>query len=70
MDEYRYWQEVVKAYHNNPNWRYGQAAFNVLADVRPDLAEKIRGEDCDPFYLDRSTGEVWVRFREYIKRNW
>ena len=30
--------------------RYGQVLFNTLAQVRPDLAEEIRGSDIDPFY--------------------
>lgn len=35
-----------------PSYRAGQHAFNVLADRRPDLAERIRGSEDDPFYLD------------------
>lgn len=30
--------------------RYGQAWFNALHDVRPDLADQIRGTDVDPFF--------------------
>lgn len=30
--------------------RAGQALFNALLLVRPDLAEEIRGTDLDPFY--------------------
>lgn len=36
--------------------RAGQAYFNVLADVRPDLAEPIRGSLLDPFYKDDKLG--------------
>jgi len=31
-------------------WRAGQALFNALLRVRPDLAEEIRGTDLDPFH--------------------
>ncbi len=34
----------------NPHWRYGQALFNTLLDVRPDLATEIRGTIADPFF--------------------
>lgn len=30
--------------------RWGQAMFNHLSEIRPDLAEKIQGTDKDPFY--------------------
>lgn len=30
--------------------RRGQAMFNHLSEIRPDLAEKIQGTDKDPFY--------------------
>lgn len=32
--------------------RPGQAFFNVLFKVRPELAVKITGTDDDPFYID------------------
>lgn len=34
----------------HPSWRLGQAYFNTLHDMRPDLADKIRGTWLDPFY--------------------
>lgn len=61
--------EVTEAFHHTPNeWRHGQAAFNVLWRLRPDLSEQIRGRhhDIDPFYDD-------VRlpaFYEWVERNW
>ena len=30
--------------------RYGQVLFNELYRVRPDLADRIRGTNIDPFY--------------------
>lgn len=32
--------------------RQGQQAFNVLHEMRPDLANEIRATPLDPFYLD------------------
>lgn len=36
----------------NKDWRAGQAVFNRLVFVRPDLAEAIRATPLDPFYRD------------------
>lgn len=47
--------EIVRK--KNPSWRKGQAFFNVLADVRPDLSETIRGTDIDPFHRDCKLAE-------------
>jgi hypothetical protein len=33
--------------------RDGQRAFNLLYKFYPDIAEKIRGGEFDPFYDDR-----------------
>ncbi len=33
--------------------RKGQAMFNALYEMRPDLAEVIVGDDIDPFYEDK-----------------
>lgn len=39
--------------------RAGQAAFNTLYLVRPDLADEIRGGDLDPFYRDDRLPAFW-----------
>lgn len=36
----------------HPHQRRGQALFNYLYSVRPDLAQVICGSDLDPFYSD------------------
>jgi hypothetical protein len=38
--------------HQN-DWRYGQAVFNLLANVRPHLADSIRTTHLDPFYREK-----------------
>ena len=46
--------------------RLGQAVYNFLSLVRPDIASQIRGTPLDPFYRDTLTDEVW----EYIESKW
>ena len=39
--------------------RAGQHAFNVVAINYPDIAEKARGTDIDPFYKDGRLVRFW-----------
>jgi hypothetical protein len=41
------WHEAM---HMHPEWRGGQAFFNVLHDYDPQTAEALRVSDCNPFY--------------------
>ncbi len=41
-----YWQK-------NNQQRKGQAHFNTLYDIRPDLGQEIAGTHADPFHDDR-----------------
>lgn len=60
-----------KALKMNPFWRYGQALFNTLVDVRLDLAEQVRGTDNDPFYARGGTNDPrLIRFGEFVNANW
>lgn len=54
------------------NWRNGQVAFNTLAQMRPDLAEQVRGSDFDPFYADQLPRgyEKMVSFLAYLREHW
>ena len=40
-------REYLKEY---PNWREGQTFFNALYDLYPEVANKIRGTELDPFH--------------------
>lgn len=51
-------------------WRYGQAMFNHLVDVRPDLSEAVRGTDADPFHCESPADPRFDRFVAYIETNW
>lgn len=57
---------VGRIYQENPSWRYGQAFFNCLNSIRPQLAETIRGTRLDPFHKDEVNNETW----KFIISNW
>jgi hypothetical protein len=46
--------EAVK--DRKPHIRAGQAAFNALLKLRPEIAERIRGGPLDPFHHDERIG--------------
>lgn len=51
--------------------RKAQAVFNHLCEVRPGLAEIVRGTDRDPYYVtDTDTSDTWKRFVVFIESNW
>lgn len=51
-DYYEYVEEVSKCLHAEPSLRQGQAAFNVLQRMHPDIADRILRTSIDPFYDD------------------
>lgn len=48
----RAWQDRYAAV----GWRLGQTYFNHLYFNRPDIAERIRSTEADPFYSDKRIG--------------
>lgn len=64
--------EIVKQTMNShPEWRFGQTYFNVLAGVRPDLSEQIRGSKLDPFYRgEHESDEAMTAFHQFLANNW
>lgn len=62
---YDAWQLAIKN-----DWRLGQALFNHLDDVRPDLADAIRGTDNDPFYAESFTDPRYDAAIQFIERMW
>jgi hypothetical protein len=46
--------------------RIGQVYFNTLNEVRPDIANKMRGSMIDPFHKRRITQAV----RNFVIENW
>lgn len=63
-----YFDAVSRA--RKTNERYGQAMFNHLVEVRPDLAECVRGSLADPFYVERLADPRWDKFVNYIETQW
>lgn len=63
-----YFDAIVRA--RNTGERYGQAMFNHLYEVRPDLAEQVRSQPTDPFYVEKLNHPAWDRFVYFIEKNW
>ena len=49
-----------------PKWRLGQAVFNTLHELRPRLANQIRGTNLDPFNND----DRLPAFYKHVEKNW
>lgn len=52
--------------HHKGEQRYGQAVFNYLYRVRPDLADRLRATNLDPFHKTSVPDIVWT----FIANNW
>ena len=50
--------------------RYGQAMFNHLAEVRPELANRVKEAGVDPFYCDSPNHPKVDAFTQFIESNW
>lgn len=48
-----------------PEWREGQALFNILYAKHRDIANIIRGSKIDPFYKNENIDKC-LEFLEYI----
>lgn len=46
--------------------RYGQCLFNTLYDLDSELANKIRGTNNDPFYLDEKIPKFFFALEELL----
>lgn len=57
--EYSKWRDVDSTY------RYGQCMFNILYALRPDIADRIRGTNIDPFYKDYVSSDTWEIVQQY-----
>jgi len=61
-----FWTEFLSAQADYPDWRPGQVAFNILCHVAPDLAERVRGTENDPFNISSRL----PAFAAWLKANW
>ena len=57
-----FWLQFESLRRQNNGWRLGQAMFNHLYSKRPDLADRIRDTELDPFYDDSlcPATEKWI----------
>lgn len=68
MNEYKiaeFWRLVDFYAARNPQQRRGQATFNVLDAIRPDLAEQIRSTEFDAFNNDKRLDKMCVWITEH-----
>lgn len=68
-----YYQGIDGRVIDHPSERYGQAAFNLLSEVRPLMAQQIQELNIDPFYLHdnvRAGSETWRYFTQFLEENW
>lgn len=54
----------------NQKLRIGQALFNHLDAINPDLAEIIRGTNKDPFHASSPTDPRYDAAIKFIENNW
>jgi hypothetical protein len=47
--------------------RKGQAFFNVLYEMEPELAHRVIGTDADPFYDDGKLPDFLLRVAEELR---
>jgi hypothetical protein len=52
MKTYEFYTRLGHVLFLNPDMRKGQAAFNLMMEVNPKMAERYRGSPFDPFYRD------------------
>lgn len=59
---FNFWRRLME---QHPEYRVGQALFNTVSELDPDLAERLR-QDCDPFYDDAQVGAAikWLYEQE------
>lgn len=63
MTKWRHYLRKVREMRDaNPDWREGQAYFNVLESMEPALAGEVRNTEADPFYTDGRLD----KFRQWV----
>lgn len=43
--------------NEHPKWRTGQALFNALYALFPEIGDSVRGGSVDPFHIDGNIGK-------------
>ena len=64
-----YSKRIYIALKEHPEWRAGQAAFNVAYAMNHAIAEKFRGGELDPFYNNSRTRAFMEAFVMEANKN-
>lgn len=60
-----FWKMVSECMTAHPDWRLGQAVFNVADHKWPDITISLRGKvDVDCYYDDRNVGAFMLSLYE------
>jgi hypothetical protein len=65
MTYHEFMMSVLKS-HRADDIRPGQQAFNMLHNVRPDIADALYGTDSDPFYMNNNLPRFW----SFVESHW
>lgn len=57
---------ATRTFDEKADLRFGQHWFNTLYEVRPDIADKLRGTRLDPFHRDRVSDDAVT----FVVDNW
>jgi len=57
---------ATRTFDEKADLRYGQHWFNTLYEVRPDIANKVRGSIFDPFHRDHVSQQAVF----FVAENW
>ena len=61
-----YITKALALHHSNPELRVGQSYFNTLYEIKPDMANLVRGTDRDPFYRNA----IIPAFLDWVEQHW
>lgn len=62
--------EIAKFVAEKRDIRKGQILYNLLHELRPDLAHRMVGQTFDPFYTDDYKDPVFQEALDFIEKNW
>jgi hypothetical protein len=66
MNYYSFKLRAQQEWAEAPNLRLGQVYFNLLADLRPDLASELRGSPHDPYFRN----EIPQTTEDFVLKEW
>lgn len=67
---YQFYQNLEKRQKEKPRERFGQAAYNLLWEMRGDIACLISERE-DPFYSVKSNQDPgWRKFIAFVESHW